>query len=90
MSKQCGEIMQRVLEKCPEARDDYGKLMANVWLIEIGRDNLNTMTALQLLSLIANSKNSKLISYANTIIRSRRIMQKLMPQLSKDNLEVIE
>ena len=84
------ETMEYVLKKCPEARDDYGKLMANIWQIEIGKDRLANMGAIEMLALIANAKKSKLISYPNTIIRSRNIMQELMPHLGKDNLEVVE
>ena len=64
----------KLLTKKPELRDDDNRLIANIWWEDITKGlklNLNSMSALDLLKLVAEGK----LTHSESIIRMRRKVQ---------------
>lgn len=78
-----GETVQYILEHQPISRDDLNKLLANVWLGELGSENLKRMSGLDLLNIIANASRNHRVSMAEIVRHSRKLIQRLHPHLGK-------
>lgn len=61
----------KLLSKYEHLRDDDNKLLANIWLKEIGKDNLKEMSAYDFLVLFSEGK----LSNFESIGRARRKVQ---------------
>ena len=73
------EVIQQLLTKYPNLKDNDNKLIANYWNLELKNKNIdiNIMTASELLSMYANSK----LTNAETIRRMRAKLQEDVPSL---------
>ena len=74
-----GEIVQRVLDVSPTSVNDVGALLANVYILQLGgADKAKEMTALELLTHIANSRLSNMSVLANpkSVIRAWQEIKK--------------
>jgi len=65
------------LENHPPTRDSDTKLIANIWAHTIGVQNLETVTARQMLQMFVDGT----LPSAETISRCRRKVQEEMPHL---------
>jgi hypothetical protein len=63
--------VENMLYKSPASRDSDDKLVCNIWYNRIGKDKIEQMTAMELLTIISEGK---LPSYDN-ISRARRKLQ---------------
>jgi len=65
------DVVSAWLQKHPQTRDSDLKLIANVWADKIGWDNLDTMSARELLKLMVNG----VLPSSETIRRTRQKLQ---------------
>jgi hypothetical protein len=73
------KVVEQLLHDFPITRDADRKLMARCWAQEVGgEDMLKQMTAYDFLALFATSKK---LSNPATLIRCRRKIQELKPEL---------
>jgi len=76
------KVISYLLEKYPHLRDDDYKLIATVWKMEVEQDNnIRTMSAMKLLTLMANGK----LSNPESIRRSRQKIQQEVESLRGEN-----
>ncbi len=69
------DTVKRLLETDPKYRDDYTKLIARVWWLEVNRNKY--LTALELLNRLGNKE----LSHPESIMRARRKVQEEHPHL---------
>jgi len=69
------DIIKRLLEDNPKYRDDYNKLVARVWWMEVNKDK--GLSALEMLNKLA----CKELTHPESIMRARRKIQEEHPHL---------
>jgi|19_taG_2_1085344.scaffolds.fasta_scaffold00098_41 hypothetical protein len=69
------DTIKRLLESDPKYRDDYNKLVARVWWIEVNKNKL--LTAYEMLNRLARKE----LSHPESIMRARRKVQEEHPHL---------
>lgn len=71
------DLVMSWLIKHPELRDNDSRLIANIWLKEIGRDKFDKMSARDLLRMFADGD----LPQVETIRRARQKIQEHNPNL---------
>lgn len=71
------EAVTSLLEKHPHLRDDDNKLIATIWRCEVGKENMDGLSALAFLIYFAKGR----LSSAESIRRSRQKIQEDRPEL---------
>ena len=77
MNEKIKAIVLRLLRQNAKLRDSDTDLIANIWVLEIGYNNISQMTAMDLLSLFANGK----LTSPETIRRQRQKAQEMHTEL---------
>lgn len=69
-----------LLEKIPYTRDNDMKLLGTYYLYELGKEDVNKMSAMEMLSLISTNQ----VPHFETIRKERQRVQKAFPELKTD------
>jgi hypothetical protein len=69
-----------LLEKVPYTRENDMKLVGTYYLYEIGKEDVNKMSAMELLTLISTNK----VPHFETIRKERQRVQKAFPELKTE------
>lgn len=75
------EAVTSLLEKHPHLRDNDNKLIATIWRLEVGKENIDGLSALGFLIYVAEGR----LSSAESIRRSRQKIQEDRPELRGTN-----
>ncbi len=73
--------VKHLLETQPKLRDDDAKLVATFQYYEIGKAKMDSITAMELLTMLAKNE----VTYASSIDRARRILQHNHEHLRGEN-----
>jgi|3_EtaG_2_1085321.scaffolds.fasta_scaffold01743_4 hypothetical protein len=71
LTKELREKVSDLLAKYPILRDNDSKLIVNIWAIHLGRNQVNSMSAADLMTMLARNE----LPSSSTIRRIRRKLQ---------------